>query len=54
MIGLLEKEKRVLFVGKNKGKPGLEGLIDNTRKVVEEKVGGVSKVSNGINGTQSI
>jgi len=56
MHGLLEKEKRVLFVGKDgDGKPGIEDLIRNTRKVVEEKVGKkAGDGASGVNGTQSI
>lgn len=56
MHGLLEKEKRVLFVGKDgDGKPGIEDLIRNTRKVVEEKVGKkAGDGASGVNRTQSI
>lgn len=59
MIGLLEKEKRVLFVPRDENEPGLKGLIKGTRKVVEEKTAaaGIKKngaSTDGINGTQSI
>ncbi|PWN46619.1 putative THR4-threonine synthase, partial [Violaceomyces palustris] len=50
MIGLLEKERRVIQVGPTGGKVGVEGLIEGTKEVIEGKaseLGGLKDSSLG-------
>ena len=48
MVGLLEKERRVIGVKPEGGKAGVEGLIDAVKRVVEEQAD-VVKAREGVN-----